>query len=447
MFKWFFSDEAILPPSGKRLLPCVIEDLEDRRLLSASAATVSLHAKSKHHSVHVAHASKKAIAAAAKAAKAAALKAAAASAASTASASTTTTTTTTTGDDDTGSEFEHGRLQDTITFSQAPAKVKSGLDALATTDSLAAPTSTQTVDLGNSNGVETYTIVMTSTGTTSRLTVDQNGNAVTQPTQSTTTWAVLNGTGTGSNAAAAAEITKIAAAKGLTAPTDTTVIDVSTPVSGPVIYSVNLSSASSTTTSDTWYDRGSDITVDSNGNPSGNEVVPFSALPAAIQTGINNHLPAGATALATTSTQDVDVLTANGLTFYSTTFTSSGTQTTVTVNSSGAVVSLPSQSTVQFSTIPTAAQTELQTLATAAGVSGTIAATQNVKVYDEGNGTSVYAVTLSSTDSTTSQTYLVTVASDQAGNPTVPPQNHGGGCDGGGGGAGGFGGGGGHRRH
>ena len=169
--------------------------------------------------------------------------------------------------------------------------------------------------------------------------------------------------------------------------------------------------------------------MDASGNPVGNQAIPFSALPTAIQTGINNHLPTGATALAAASTQSVRVQTVDGKTYYSTTFTSSGTTTVVTVDSTGALATLPSSSTTTFSSIPQAAQTELQALATADGITSTIAGTQSVTAYDEGNGTTVYSVTLSGTSSTTGNAITVTVASDQAGNPTVPPTGRGGqGC-------------------
>lgn len=406
VFKWFFSVEPIEYPP-RTPTPCVIEGLEERQLLSASTHV--------HH--HVAHAAKPHAHHAHHASK-------------TATASTTTSTTTSGSE----SEIETGdrRFLNTILFSQAPTAVQNGLDALAITDSLSAPTSTQKVYLGNSNGVETYTIEMTSAGTVSRLTVDPNGNPVTQPTQTTTTWGVLSGTGAGSNASAAAEITAIATALSLTAPTSTTVVDVRTTSAGAVTYSVRLSSSSSSTTDNGWYDRGTEISVDSNGNPVGDEEIPFSTLPTPIQNGINAHVPAGATALPTTSTQTVDVRTLNGITFYSTTFTSSGTSTTVTVNAAGAPVSLPATSTDTFLNIPLAAQNELQTLASAEGFTGTISTTQSVTIYDEGNGTKIYSITLPVTDSTTSQTYDITISVDQLGNPTVPPRDHGGeGCGGG----------------
>lgn len=308
----------------------------------------------------------------------------------------------------------HGHNANTIAFSQAPAAVQTGLDNLAATDKVTAPTATQTVFLGNSQGVETYTVDITSTGTETRLTVDQNGNPVTAPTNSTTTFGAIT------NAAVTKEISAIATALSLTAPTSSTMVKVST-VNGVSTYTVRLSSSSNTTSR---HHGGAAISVDSNGNPVGDQNLPFSVIPTAIQNGLNTNRPSGAAALAATSTQTVNVDTANGVTTYSTTFTTNGTQTTVTVNASGQLTKLPSTSTTQFQNIPLVAQKELQTLATADGVSGTISATQTVNVYDEGNGTTIYSVTLSASKTTSggqTLTFNVTISVDQNGNPTVPP--------------------------
>jgi len=112
----------------------------------------------------------------------------------------------------------HGIAGNTIEFSQAPAAVQAGLDTLVTNAGLTAPAadSTQTVFLANRNGVETYKIDVTGTGTDTWLTVDASGAAYTKPTTTTTTWGTLNGADTGSNSAAATEIAAIATALGLT---------------------------------------------------------------------------------------------------------------------------------------------------------------------------------------------------------------------------------------
>lgn len=328
----------------------------------------------------------------------------------------------------------YGRNVTSIQFSQAPSSVQTGLTALATKDNVTAPTATTTVYLGNQRGVETYTIDISATGTDTRLTVDQNGKPVTSPSNSSTTFGAVP-------SAVSTEINKIASAQSLTAPASTDAVRVTTPASGAAVYTVRLTSSSS---SSGHHAHGEVVSVDANGNPVGNQSLPFDALPTAIQDGLNTNRPSGATALdASTSTQAVRVRTANGITTYSTNFTTSGTSTTVTVDSTGTLAKLPSYTTAQFSTIPQAAQTELQTLATANGVTATIAATQSVNVYDEANGTTIYSVTLpASKTGSTGQTYAVnvTVSVDQAGNPTTPPQN-GGEAEGDGGFAGGFGGG------
>lgn len=400
-----------------------IEVLEDRRLLSASGLHHAVH-------THVEHSSRHATA------KTSDSKTSLASAITRATQSTSTSDSGSSSGSTTAPVFPGGPrgLVTSLEFDQTPAAVQSGLQKLASTDSLAAPTSTQTVYLGNSNGVETYTLVYTSSGTTSRITVDQTGAAVTQPTQSTTTWAVLDGTGAGSDSAAAAEITAIANALGLTAPTSTTVVNVTTQSDGSTVYSVNLGSSNSSSSSTARADRGRTISVNSAGDPVGDQVLPFSVLPTAVQDGINANVPAGDSALSASSTQNVDVRTTDGVTTYSVTFSSTGIQTVVTVNTAGDLTSLPSQSTTEFSDLPTAAQTELQTLATDKGYTSTISSTQTVDVFTETSGTIIYSVTLNVTGGTsTAATTLLTIAVDQSGNPTVPPTNFGGGFGGGGG--------------
>jgi hypothetical protein len=329
--------------------------------------------------------------------------------------------------------FGDGGAGNSITFSLAPTAVQTGLTHLAAADNLAAPTSTELVTLGNSNGVETYSITETGTGTISRLTVDQLGDAVTAPTQTTTTWATLSGTGTGSDSAAATEISKVATALSLTAPASTDTVDVSTSSTGAVTYSIHLNAntSSSTTTSDGWAswlgrDFGLDLTVDSAGNPVGNEQLPFSVFSSTIQAGLNALAPTGATALTSTSTQDVDVATIDGVVTYTTTFTASGTDSKVTVGIDGQAISLPSTTTTTFSALSSAVKTELQTLATADGVTGTIASNQSISVLTETNGTIIYSATLSASKTSNSGntfTLDVTVSSDASGNPTVLPRD------------------------
>jgi hypothetical protein len=336
----------------------------------------------------------------------------------------------------------------TIAFSLAPTAVQTGLDSLATADGLTDPTSTQLVTLGNSNGVETYSVTIDGTGTISRLTVDQLGDAVTAPTQTTTTWATLSGTGTGSDSAAATEISAIATALDLTAPASTDTVNVTTTSAGAVSYSIQLSPSNSSSSSTTTDDSGptfddiadQNITVDSAGNPIGNQRLPFSVFSTTIQDGLNKAAPTGATSLASTSTQSVDVATVDGIVTYSTTFTTSGTDTKVTVNSAGTAISLPATTTTTFSALTTAVQTEIQTLATADGVTTTIASNQSVSMLTESTGTILYSVTLSASGTArdgTATTFDVTVTVDSDGNPTTLPNG------GGFGGRGNFGGGGG----
>jgi hypothetical protein len=303
-----------------------------------------------------------------------------------------------------------GRVVHTIEFSQAPSPVQTGLNTLATNDNLSAPTATQKVFLGNSNGVELYTIDITGTGTDTRLTVDINGDPVTAPTRSSTTFGAISST------AVTDEFNLIATALGATAPASTDSVRVSTPTSGPAIYTLVLSR-----TTTTGYTRRTEVSVDANGNPTGNELIPFSAISTTIQNALNANAPSGATAIDPTSTQRVSVRTLNGVTSFSVRFNGTGTTTTVTVNAAGQLTNLPSTSTDVFSNIPSAAQTELQTLATADGVSDAIATTQNVKVYDEANGTVIYSVTLAAANTSGTGTHNITLSVDENGNPTVPP--------------------------
>ncbi len=328
-----------------------------------------------------------------------------------------------------------GRALDTIAFSLAPAAVQNGLTSLATADGLTDPAATDKVSLGNRDGVDTYSVTIRSTGTVSQLTVDAAGQPVTAPTQTTTTFGALA-------TAPAAEITAIATAKSLTAPTSATVVNVTTTAAGAVTYSVALTGDGTAVpvTSTAAVNPGTimrvspigggfAVMVDAAGNPVGNQQLPFSVFSTTIQSALNAGAPTGATALAATSTQAVSVKTSDGVTTYSTKFTVSGTDTTVTVNAAGAAVTLASRTTADFSTVPAAAQTALQALATAEGYTGTIATTTPVTVHTETGGTTtLYAVTLSVTDTTTTSstaTHDETLVVDAAGNPTVTAMDEG----------------------
>ena len=312
-----------------------------------------------------------------------------------------------------------GEALSTILFGQAPAAVQAGLTADATDHSLTAPTSSTKVKLANVDGVETYSVIISSTGAVTRLTVDQLGDEVTAPSVSKSDFGTLSGTGTGSDAAASDEITKIATALGLTAPASDTAVQVVTR-DGKTTYSVRLQHSSSSTSK---HPRGVMITVDSDGNLAGNEDVPFSVLSSTIQNGINTLAPSGATALASDSTQTVNVRTVDGVVLYSTNFTSSGASTKVTVNSTGAAASFPSTTTSTFGALSSTVQSAIQTLATANGVAGTIASDQSIDVYTESNGTVLYSATLSATSKkNTSVTFDITITVDSNGNPTTLPR-------------------------
>ena len=125
----------------------------------------------------------------------------------------------------------------TILFSQAPANVQAGFNTIATNQSLTAPTAGQTVFLGNANGVESYSMVLTGPGIVSRVTVGLDGNPIIAPTKTTTDWTTFST----ANPGAAAGITALAADLNLTAPSSTTTVCVVTDASGTT-YSVNLKS-------------------------------------------------------------------------------------------------------------------------------------------------------------------------------------------------------------
>ena len=310
-----------------------------------------------------------------------------------------------------------------IDFSAAPAAVQTGLNALASTDNAAAPADTDTVFLGNSNGIETYSIKVTGTGTVSKLTVDVAGAPVTPAARAAATYADVP-------AATSAEVAKIADALGLTTPASTDDVVVVTPASGAATYTVRLTAPDSTTATDSAdaesffhrvrdFFRGRTVTVDADGKPAGNQQLPAAAFSSAVIDGLNAGAPGGATPLAADSTTPVSVRTANGVTTYSAVFTATGTRTTATVLPDGSAAALPTRSSVAFSDVPSAAATELQSLVADKG-GDTIAADAKVTAFDEANGTVIY--TLNTTYTTTAgRTRFLTVSSDQDGNATVPP--------------------------
>ncbi len=302
----------------------------------------------------------------------------------------------------------HGFFHATITFDQAPALVQTGLTSLANTDGVTPPTGTDTLRLGNKDGVETY--AFDSGETNSPLVVDKAGVAVTEPTQTDTTFDSVG------IAAVTDEFNAIAAARNLTAPAAGDNVSVVTDSSGHSVYSIHLSAGSSG--SGHHHHHGLDVSVDQNGNPTGNQVVPFSVFFNAIHTGLNDNTPVGATALSATS--KIRVTTEDGYTVYSATFRGTGIRTTISVDSTGALHDTPFVDHITFADITSSAATsELQTLANADGFTGTIDGSTDVRAYNEGNGTIVYALKVDVTDSN-SDTHSLRLAVDQDGNPTVP---------------------------
>jgi len=335
-----------------------------------------------------------------------------------------------------------------VQFSLIPAAAQTELNTLSGT-TLAA---TQNVTLGNSNGVETYSVRLTGTGTTSVYTSDLKGNPVTAPVSSTTTVASLPAT-------VSAEVAQIVAVTSLnvSAPAATDTVNVLTYSSGQVVYAVTLPS-----TSTSKWARGLTVSIDAAGNPvsttaqgigafplvsalcslfgGGNATLPLAALPITLQKDFTALAPAGATA-----GNNVKIGTYDGVTLYTATFTSTGTRTTLTIDENGVLTSLPSSASVALTSIPGLADTELTALATADGAT----LPTNVVANSEVNGTTVYSAKLSLTGTSpsgNSYTYYVTVSVDGNGDVTVPANDGGGLGDGfcGGGGfglGGGFGGG------
>jgi hypothetical protein len=313
-----------------------------------------------------------------------------------------------------------------IEFADAPTAVQAGLDSLATKSGFSEIADTQKVQLNNVDGIEMYSVILTGTGTKTRISVSDAGGAVSAPTRETSTWATLNGTGEGRDAEAAAAISKIATTLNLTAPIDTTPVHVITGLNGKTVYSVELSDSDAT---DKFHRHGRRISVDGDGNPVGGGALPFSVFSTAVQTGLNSGAPSGATELESTSTQLVKIQTIDGVTFYSTTFTVDSVKTDVTVDTAGALKSKPSLTDSTFSTLSSTVQTALQKLATDAGYTATIESTQVVKVYAAADGESLYSVTLTlskTDDNGNTRERKLTITVDGDGNPTILPGSGGG---------------------
>ncbi len=311
------------------------------------------------------------------------------------------------GRPDGGHGSGRGAAVSELAFSLVPTAVQTGLTTLAGTDGFTAPISTTEVYLGNRNGVETYSIREAGTGTSSLITIDSAGVAVTAPSKRTTTFGAI------SNSAVTDEFNAVATALNLTAPASTDSVGVSIDSNSQTIYTLALTS---TTTS--GRKRTTRFSVDFEGNFVGNTRVPLSVLSTAIQNGLTSAAPAGATALTATSL--INVQTIDGVTLYTAHYSATGTKTSVTVNTAGVPTSLPTSTTITFAAVPSTASVELQALATAEGYTSTIDTTTSVKQTTEANGVVLYTVRLSVTDTTDStRTHSLVLTVDAAGNPTV----------------------------
>jgi hypothetical protein len=293
--------------------------------------------------------------------------------------------------------------QTTAQFQNLLPAVQTGLDNLAGSTI----SSTKNVNLGNSDGVETFSVTLKSTGTKTTYEVDENGNPITAPSHSKTTFAAVN-----SNVST--EINAIATAENLTAPTTATKVQVNTAINGVTTYSVNLTPVTSSTGRHHHTPPPVTVTVDSAGDPLAPSSLPFSVMLPAVQSTFEKNAPSGVT-LTSSSTNAVNIQTIDGTIVYSMTFKSAGSRTTLYVDAAGTLVNLPSSSQVTLANVPSAAATELQTLATADGATGTFATTQTFTASAEPNGTTIFTV-----DLTISKHDKIAVSVDQLGNPTVP---------------------------
>jgi hypothetical protein len=250
-----------------------------------------------------------------------------------------------------GFGFAHGRRitvdqnglpggEETVQFSQLQAGpsndqgIASGLQNLApagvTIDGAA------DVRVRTFNGVTTYSVTVNSgTGTTTTISVDSSGAAVTPstPSATTTTFGAAPG--------------PVQAGLNAIAPSGTTIDSGQTvyvlTLGGISYYSLNLNEEASV-----WgFGRqwGERITVDQNGLPSGNQQITFGQLqngPAndkAIASAIQGLAPAGVTIAGT---QSVQVRTSDGTTTFTVDVTDANNTTTeITVDASGTAVSTP----------------------------------------------------------------------------------------------------------
>lgn len=223
------------------------------------------------------------------------------------------------------SASHHGASTTTFAALQtSDAAAAAELTTLATADNLTI-SSTQSVNVQKLTSTTTdYSVVLApSAGVRIRLTTDQAGNPVTPPTNSKVAFSTIT------NTAVTDELITLASDLSLAAPTATTVVDVNT-TQGLTTYSVDLAKSSGKGHKET-------ITVDSSGDPAGNMVIPFSALPTGgvIASGLSSLAAALSPTQTIASTDNVVVATAGGETTYTVKLTGTGESIKLTVDTSG----------------------------------------------------------------------------------------------------------------
>jgi hypothetical protein len=143
-----------------------------------------------------------------------------------------------------------------LPLSVIPATIANALTANAPSGATAL-TSSSIVHVQTIDGVTLYSATFTSTGTKTTITVNAAGVLASLPSETTTTFAALS-------SVVQTELQTLATASGYTATIAATQsINVYTEANGTVLYSVTLSTTSSTTT----YPLAITVTSDENGNP------------------------------------------------------------------------------------------------------------------------------------------------------------------------------------
>jgi len=218
------------------------------------------------------------------------------------------------------------------------------MDALQNNDSAAyaelnSQASADSVTLAGTQSVYVHTINSTTTDyivelhTASgrlRFVSDENGSPVANPTPTPPSPPAKPTFGSLTDTAATAEITALAAALNLTAPSASDNICVHVE-DGLTTYTDLLALAGGTGHSVA-------VTVDAAGNPAGEMVIPFSTLNSTISGGLDTLATADSQTIA--GTQNVRVITSHGVTTYSAMLTAPGQITILTVDNTGAPATL-----------------------------------------------------------------------------------------------------------